>query len=199
MKFNELNLLVVEDDDFQRQTLLNMLRSLGAASIEGTGNGRQALEIVRSATSKPINVALCDLNMPEMDGMEFLRHLSRERHNIAIIITSALDGKLLSSVGRMTRMYGIQLLGAIEKPILLAHLKELLSKYDHSVKNEPQRAPEKRFSLEEILLGVRSNQFEPFFQPKVDLKRPHHRLGSFGSLGSPGTWRNRPLCIYPVA
>ncbi len=173
MKFDQLNLLVVEDDDFQRQTLLNMLRSLGAASIAGAGNGRQALEIVRSTTSKPINVALCDLNMPEMDGMEFLRHLSREHHNIAIIITSALDGKLLASVGRMTRMYGIQLLGAIEKPILLSHLKDLLSKYDHSVKNEPPRMPERRFSLEEILHGVRSNQFEPFFQPKVDLKTGH--------------------------
>ena len=105
-----------------------------------------------------------------MDGMEFLRHLGQERRNIAIIITSALDGKLLASVGKMTLMHGIQLLGAIEKPIMLTHLKELLSKYDNSVKNESKPVLPMSFTLDEILHGIRGNQFVPFFQPKVDLK-----------------------------
>ncbi|ADE10824.1 response regulator receiver modulated diguanylate phosphodiesterase [Sideroxydans lithotrophicus ES-1] len=171
MQISELNVLIVEDDDFQRQTLSNMLRSLGLTSISGASNGRHALEIIHSdGSSRSIDVALCDLNMPEMDGMEFLRHLSQEHSNIAIIITSALDGKLLASVGKMTRMHGIQLLGAIEKPILLTHLKELLSKYDNSTKQESRPVPSMNFTLEEILHGIRGNQFMPFFQPKVDLK-----------------------------
>ncbi|BCK87559.1 regulator of RpoS [Sideroxyarcus emersonii] len=171
MKISELNVLIVEDDDFQRQTLSNMLRSLGVTSIFPADNGRHALEIIRSeGASNSIDVALCDLNMPEMDGMEFLRHLGHEGRNIAVIITSALDGKLLASVARMTKMYGIQLLGAIEKPILLTHLKEMLLKYDHSIKKEPQRVPSMSFTLEEILHGIRENQFVPFFQPKVDVK-----------------------------
>lgn len=170
MRIDELNLLVVEDDDFQRQTLLSMLRSLGATSISGVSNGKQALEMIHRSDAKPFDVALCDLNMPEMDGMEFLRHLGQEHRNIAIIILSSLDSKLLASVGRMTKMYGMQLLGAIEKPILLAHLKELLSKYDHMAKKEPQSVPAKSFTLEEILQGIRANQFEPYFQPKVEMK-----------------------------
>jgi len=170
MKLSDLNLLVVEDDDFQRKTVTNMLRSLGVTSISNAGNGREALEIIRGVNSRPLDVAICDLNMPEMDGMEFLRHLSQENQNIAIIITSALDGKLLASVGRMARMFGIKLLGAIEKPIMLATLNELLMKYDHSERERPQPEVEKNFSLEEILQGIHANQFEPFFQPKVDLK-----------------------------
>lgn len=169
MKISELNLLVVEDDDFQRLTLLNMLRSLGIRSIAGARNGKQALEMIREAAPNPFNVALCDLNMPEMDGMEFLRHLGQMHLNIAIIITSALDGKLLTSVGRMTKMYGMQLLGAIEKPILLTHLRELLAKYDNAEKTTPPLPPARNFTLDEILQGVRANQFEPYFQPKVDL------------------------------
>ena len=168
MKISELNLLVVEDDDFQRQILVNMLYSLGAISVSGAGNGKQALEVIREMGSGTINVALCDLNMPEMDGMEFVRHLSREHKNVAIIIFSALDSKLLSSVGKMTKMLGIELLGAIEKPIMLAKLHELLLKYDRS---EPaQLQPDvRKFSLDEILQGISANQFEPFFQPKVAL------------------------------
>ena len=170
MNIHELNLLVVEDDDFQRQTLLTMLRSLGVTTISGASNGKQALEHIRGVNSKPVDIALCDLNMPEMDGMEFLRHLGQESHNTAVIITSAEDSKLLASVGRMTKMYGIQLLGAIEKPIMLAHLKELLSKYDRSAKKEQPSISAKSFTLEEILQGIRANQFEPYYQPKVDLK-----------------------------
>lgn len=170
MKTNELNLLVVEDDDFQRRMVVNMLRSLGATSICDASNGKQALEMIREAKSNPVDVALCDLNMPEMDGMEFLRHLSQEQHSISIIITSALDSKLLASVAKMTKMYGIKLLGAIEKPIMPGQLKELLSKYERSENKWQQSIATSSFTLKEILQGVRAKQFEPFFQPKVDLK-----------------------------
>lgn len=167
MKISDLNILVVEDDDFQRDILNNILNSLGVTSVFNASNGKQALDIIHGAGST-IDVALCDLNMPEMDGMEFLRHLGEEQQNIAVILTSALDSKLLASVGRMTKMYGIKLLGVIEKPVLLANLKELLAKFDHSF-GKVEQAPAKCFTLDEILLGIHANQFEPFFQPKVDL------------------------------
>lgn len=171
MKTNELNILVVEDDDFQRGMLVNMLRSLGVTSIFDTGNGKQALDVLHAANTKPVDIAICDMKMPGMDGMEFLRHLGQDHHNVAVIITSALDSKLLASVGKMTQMYGIELLGVIKKPIMPGQLKELLSIYERS-ENKPQQpvAAAPSFSLEEILHGVRAKQFEPFFQPKIDLE-----------------------------
>ncbi len=169
MKINDLSVLVVEDDDFQRGILVNILRSLNVISIVEASNGRQALDIVRGAGAKPIDVALCDLNMPEMDGMEFLRHLGQEKHNIAVILMSSLDSKVLTSVGRMTKMYGIKLLGIIEKPVLLANLKELLSNHDSS-SSKVQQPLARSFTLDEILRGIQTDQFEPFFQPKVDMK-----------------------------
>lgn len=169
MNISELNVLVVEDDDFQRNILVGILRSLGVAAVFEAGNGREALEIIHGANATPVNVALCDLNMPEMDGMEFLRHLGKECQNIAVILTSSLEGKLLASVGRMTRMYGIPLLGVIEKPVLLTSLRELLLKYD-GLSGKAHQSPTQSFMLEEILRGIQDNQFEPFFQPKVDMK-----------------------------
>lgn len=170
MNISELNLLVVEDDDFQRKMVIKMLRSLGVTLISDAGNGKDALEIIRRIGSKPVNVALCDLKMPEMDGMEFLRHLSHESQNISIIIISSLDSKLLSSVGSMTKMFGIKLLGAIEKPIMLENLHELLLKYDNAERKQLYHDDEISYTLEEILQGIQANQFQPFLQPKVDLK-----------------------------
>lgn len=169
MKITDLNLLILEDDDFQRNILINMLNSLGITSILSANNGKHALDIIHSADSKPIDVALCDLNMPEMDGMEFLRHLGEVHQDIAVILTSGLDSKLLTSVGRMAQMYGIRLLGVIEKPVLLVSLKEHLLKHGNPT-HKVQKAAAKSFTLDEILHAVRADQFEPFFQPKVDMK-----------------------------
>ncbi|HQT27063.1 MAG TPA: EAL domain-containing response regulator, partial [Burkholderiales bacterium] len=167
MRISDLNVLIVEDDEFQRRIISGILESLGVCDISQAENGRHALEIIRG-NSEPVDVALCDLNMPEMDGMEFLRHLGEENRSIAVILTSAMDGKLLSSVGRMTRLYGIKLLGTIEKPVLLADLQAILSRHERSAL-APASA-ERSFSLEEIIQAVEDDRFEPYFQPKVDLK-----------------------------
>lgn len=169
MNITDLNVMVLEDDDFQRNMLVGMLGALGVTSVLSASNGKQALEIIHGPKSAAIDVALCDLNMPEMDGMEFLRHLGAGSQNIAVILTSALDGKLLASVGRMTQLYGVRLLGVIEKPVLLESLREHLLKY-RQMTRKAQQAPTRSFTLDEILEGIRGDQFEPFFQPKVDMQ-----------------------------
>jgi EAL domain-containing protein (putative c-di-GMP-specific phosphodiesterase class I)/DNA-binding NarL/FixJ family response regulator len=169
MDIRELHILVVEDDNFQRRTLLGMLRSLGAGRISEAANGRVALDVIRQAGDQPVDVTICDLQMPEMDGMEFLRHLGQAGYDVAIIIASALDSKLLTSVGRMTRMHGIKLLGTIEKPITLERLKELLNRHDLLTSKWQQPHDAKSFSLAEIREGINAAQFEPYFQPKIDM------------------------------
>ena len=170
MNIGELNFLVVEDDVFQRQLIVKMLRSLGMVAIIEAGDGNQALALLRAAGSKPVDIVICDLNMPEMDGLEFLRHLSRESRQPEVVIVSVLDDKLLSSATRMAKMYGIRLLGTMQKPGTLVQLEDLLSKHIRVGKKLQPPEAAKIFSMEEILHGLRANQFEPFFQPKVDLK-----------------------------
>jgi len=173
MKASELNILVVEDDNFQCRMVGNMLRSLGVTAICNAENGKQALDLLHATNAKAVDIAICDMNMPEMDGMEFLRHLGQEKAATSIIILSTLDRALLASVAKMSLAYGINLLGVIEKPIGLAQLELLISQYARA-EIKPQQAEAEAvapgFGLEEILHGVRAKQFEPFFQPKVDLK-----------------------------
>lgn len=169
MNMSDLSVLVVEDDDFQRSILIDILKSLGVRSISSAGNGRQALDILGEMNSRAVDIALCDLNMPEMDGMEFLRHLGERHRGTAVILASSLDEKVLSSVGRMTEMHGIQLLGVIEKPILSVNLKTHLLKFKTPAVVVQSHQPI-QFSLDEILEGIRAGQFVPYFQPKVDMK-----------------------------
>jgi len=170
MNIHDLGVLIVEDDDFQRDIMTTMLKSLGITSIQVACHGKQALDILLGPDSRNVNIALCDLKMPEMDGMEFLRHLGQMHREVAVILTSGMDDKILTSVGKMTQMYGVRLLGMMEKPILLEQLRQLLLKYGKTAQNVPQTIATQRFQLEEILQAISAGQFEPFFQPKVDMK-----------------------------
>lgn len=162
-----LTVLVVEDHDFQRRTIMRMLRSLGASDVIEAAEGKQALMLMNHATH--IDLVVCDLDMPKMDGMEFLRHLAELKVEASVIITSAKDRSLLTSVEKMARAYGIRLIGVIEKPVTRHSLADLISRHRSDTFQTKQMLPSApRFTLEEILYGVQQKQFEPFFQAKVD-------------------------------
>ncbi len=169
--------MVVEDDDFQRKIVIRMLKSIGVGSIKEASNGREALDQINEQGEAQVDIILCDLNMPEMDGLEFLRHLGQMHSNIAIIIASAQGNQLLLAAGKLTMMYGMKLLGVVEKPVMLAHLIKLISKYKRSPNKWPEFGHTRKFDMDEISRGIRAKEFEPFFQPKVDLQT-HQLVGA---------------------
>jgi EAL domain-containing protein (putative c-di-GMP-specific phosphodiesterase class I)/AmiR/NasT family two-component response regulator len=170
MKLEDLYFLVVDDDDFQRQTLVDMLLSLGAKSVQQAGDGKQALAVLQSEVLHPIDIVLSDLEMPEMDGMEYFRHMGDSHADTSLIIMSALDAALITSVEKMARAYGIRLLGAIEKPITRTRLQTLIEQHESArFKAKPLSNSLPAFTFEEVMDGLRKDQFEPFFQPKVDV------------------------------
>ena len=170
MQTQNLNILIAEDDDFQRSIMVEMLNSLGHTSIYEAKNGLEALETIRNGNPKNINLIFSDLKMPEMDGMEFLRYLGEEGHQLEIVILSAMDKKLLSVVNKISDIYKIKLLDALEKPLGLQQLKNVLAKSGKSSQQaKPNTAEAHSFSVEEIMEGIRQKQFKPFLQPKVDL------------------------------
>lgn len=170
MVANELTFLVIEDDDFQREVIIDILSRLGAKKVTEARSGTEALAILNSLSSSSIDIILCDLNMPEMDGMEFLRHIGTSHSSIATIIMSALDGALIESVRKMANAYGTSLLGAIEKPITPAQLETLFSIYkSRELKQRKEPNQESLFTLGEVLEGLTNGEFTPFFQPKIKL------------------------------
>lgn len=161
-----LTVMVVEDDDFQRRMVSRMVRFLGALKVMEASNGREALALIRDAP--PVNVVICDLDMPEMDGMELIRHLGQANSAASVIISSAQERSLLASVEKMARAYGVRLLGVIEKPLTLEGLEDLIAQHEQPGPSSAH-ASDPVFSLDQLLAGIQQSQFEPFFQPQVGL------------------------------
>lgn len=164
----DLRFLVVEDDEFQRRWLCAVLANLGAGEIAETDNGVAALEILKDK-SKHIDIAFVDLKLPGMDGLELIRHIATENHRVAVVPISALESSLLFSAETMSRAYGVDTLGAIEKPATPETVQGLIDMYlaSHAKRKANGVAPE--FSFSELQQALRSREFEPLFQPKVEL------------------------------
>ena len=167
MRIADLRFLIVEDHDFQRRALVMMIANLGAKQIAEAVDGQTALDIFRNS-GQGIDIAIIDLEMPGMDGLEFLRHLGEADASLSIIIASALDRPLLASVETMAATFGITLLGVIEKPATPDKLDALIKRYKAPAPRQSKATwVPPVFTLAEIDAGLKYGEFEPFFQPKV--------------------------------
>lgn len=75
---------------------------------------------------------------------------------------------MLASVEKMTRAYNVQLLGIIEKPVTPDLLNEQIVKYTLP-KQQLHLMPNISPDLDQILHGIEQKQFEPFFQPQMEI------------------------------
>jgi len=77
--------LIVDDSQVVRSFHGNILKSAGFY-VEGASDGVEALEM---ALSRKYDIILCDINMPNMDGLTFVkRYREQERETPIIIITT---------------------------------------------------------------------------------------------------------------
>src|SRR5207237_9880430 len=80
--------LIVDDEPGLRQSLGLLLTDAGY-SVVAEQTGRRALE---RATVETFDLVLCDVRMPEMDGLTFLRHYRQGGGNALVIVMSAYGG-----------------------------------------------------------------------------------------------------------
>ena len=169
MPLDRLNFLVVEDHDFQRRTMVNLLTKLGAHEVHDAADGRAALAILGDPQCT-VDIVICDLDMPGMDGMEFIRHLADAGAHVSLILASALERKLIASIATMTEAYGVKLLGIAEKPLTPAKLESLVRLHRPTAAvRAPTQSNAPTFTLDDIAQGLRNDEIGPFLQPKVEM------------------------------
>ena len=109
------------DDDAQvRSALVRVIESQGLACLQA-GSGAAALEVLKAEGEVP--VCISDINMPEMDGVTFLREALKLYPDMAII--------MLTGVAEVTTAVECLQLGALDyisKPVLIDEVRARLQK-----------------------------------------------------------------------
>ena len=106
----DIRIMVLDDEPFMLKLLARMLTNLGFASVSTCDNGRGALALIDNIQS-PTDLILLDINMPEMDGVEFVRHLVEHHYRGSLILVSGEDERILQSVEKLVRAHKITVRG----------------------------------------------------------------------------------------
>lgn len=116
-------ILIVDDSKTARREIVRLVHNQGLMAFEAE-NGRYAMEIVKNRTD--IGLIFCDVNMPEMNGLEFLAALRQDPNHVetpVIMLTSEAAEDVLTKA----KEYGIR--GWILKPAQASSVESLLEKF----------------------------------------------------------------------
>ena len=119
MPIRKKRILVVDDEENARIALSKILVRAGY-EVASAGNGYEALNYLRG---RDVELIITDINMPEMNGMAFLRELNRMRPASNVIMVTAY-GEVETYMEAMN-------LGAFEyvnKPVKIEELNKILTK-----------------------------------------------------------------------
>ncbi|HEY2659315.1 MAG TPA: response regulator [Caulobacteraceae bacterium] len=74
MRYDLLNILLVDDNQHMRVLLTEILRAIGVRNIYEANDGAQALQVMRN---HPVDIIMTDLQMQPLDGIDFVRLLRK--------------------------------------------------------------------------------------------------------------------------
>ena len=108
--------LLVDDDEFVRDLMCEMLHQLGITVVHQAGDGRQALGVLADLAQAP-DFLISDIYMPDMDGIEFVAELARLHYAGGLILLSGVNPETLQLARDIAVGEGIQVVGAFVKPV----------------------------------------------------------------------------------
>jgi len=116
------NVLIVDDSNSMRAVIKKIINISGFQMDKclEAGNGRQAMEVL---ADNWVDVIVSDINMPEVNGLEFLEQLSKNEMLKEIpVIMITTEG----SEERMNEAFARGAKGFIKKPFLPEEIKKVL-------------------------------------------------------------------------
>jgi CheY-like chemotaxis protein len=129
-----LNILLVEDDEVDIMTVQRAFKKGNIANpLYLAGNGIEALALLRGNPGEPAlipperRLILLDLNMPKMNGLEFLRELRSDpaiRHIPVVVLTTSNEER------DRVDAYHLNVAGYILKPVTFSVFVELMITLD---------------------------------------------------------------------
>jgi EAL domain-containing protein (putative c-di-GMP-specific phosphodiesterase class I)/ActR/RegA family two-component response regulator len=184
LALQNLHFLVAEAEPVQRRALIEALGQLGATRVTDVPDGATALRTLQASFTPKVDVAIVDLALGGMDGLELLRAIAALKSTVRLIVVGAQPASVLFSVETLAQAYGIDLLGTIVKPVSSAKLKALLDNFQPPARPRAP-APSPVFNFAEVGVGLQQRQFEPYFQPKIELA-----TGQVKGLETFARWRH---------
>lgn len=165
--YSGLSVLVVDDQQHVRKYIRDQLAMFGVSGIEEASSGRAALQTV-TQPGVSFDLILCDLRMPEMDGIETIRTMASMGMRSAVAILSVEDERVIESAGLLAKLGGLRLVGELSKPLTHDKLEAVLKHTTATVEPASPSAP--IISEKDLRAALDASALEIHYQPKITMR-----------------------------
>ena len=169
MNYAKNTVLVLDDDPFQQKLISQQLLKHDV-EVHTYLQGKEAIDylFLDEANHRCILI-LIDLEMPEMDGVEFLRHLADRKFKGSVAFMSGQDQRVLESASRLATASNLKLVGCLPKPVQPDEIEDVLGRWREH-KSGRLRTKPKTYEAREIQRAIANKELVNFYQPKVDVR-----------------------------
>ncbi len=119
------SVLVIDDSVFALDVFKELLAQLGVKDVQSAPDGLAAKRLLASMPKQP-DFLICDLFMPNMDGIEFLDLLAKQGYPGGVLIVTGVDTEMLRLTSFIASSAGLNILGTLEKPVSLEQLSTVM-------------------------------------------------------------------------
>tara|TARA_B110000305_G_scaffold88799_1_gene100067 strand:+ start:74 stop:1288 length:1215 start_codon:yes stop_codon:yes gene_type:complete len=166
-----ISILLVDDEPFILNLTSKILNNLGYENIKTAQDGNSALLKLVTSNS-PFDLIICDMNMPEMDGIEFMRRANEAKYSGGFILLSGEDVRLLEIAYSYAKTQNLNILGAIPKPLNPKVLEGMLNSLAAPKERTQFSTAEIAIDEDELRRGIRnqnSDKLLVLYQPKIEV------------------------------
>ncbi len=160
--------LLIDDDDFALKLLQRQMQNVGHGDVSLCVRARDAVDLLE-AQPEAFDLVFCDLQMPDMDGVEFMRHLGRIGYRGGLVLVSGEDGRILQTARRLAQAHQIDLLGTLHQPVSIDRLRKVLARRATQRGAAPGTG-QVAFPPADIAAAITGGQLVNHYQPQVDLR-----------------------------
>lgn len=117
--------LIVDDDETSRNLARSILVSLGIDEIHLAHDGKDAAK--KLLTLPPLDLILCDIIMPERDGIEFISDLVKAGYAGGLILMSANGSQFMDLTRLIAKRKNLRLWATLNKPLIAGEVAQAIA------------------------------------------------------------------------
>ena len=161
-----MNILIVEDDRLQATNLKILLNRLFNGSITIVHRGSEVSEI---CTNQDVDLMFCDIDLPDINGVDLLCTLSEETRPKGVVILSAMNQDVVEITYNMCLSAGYDFVRALTKPISCEQLSQILTAFQQYTIEEQVVALPVLMNTTDIDTAFQQGWFHNYYQPQYSV------------------------------
>ncbi len=165
-----LGVLIIDDEFDQYLRLSRALERAEFGPVRHAADGLQALVLLQTLPTPP-DVVILDLQMPVMDGVEFMQKLEESTLRPSIMIVTKADPALTESVATMVEAMGFPYLGTFQKPCATSAIAETVAHHcEAAAPTTAEAPPHAEIDGDLLYEAIKNASIFPYYQPKIDIQ-----------------------------